>query len=386
MTDRPCSSPTSQALMDRFSFPPSLLRRSLSPTGSPSPKDHLANITGQVRQAAAHLTRFRLNWPRDCLPYRFVIVFKEYDQEGISPFVIELANWLIIDCATAHKLHDVVVYLSETFISMQAMEDRTFSHHVEEGHIKNYASIQSEDVDIIFTMGGDGTVLNAAWMFQKTVPPIMTFHFGTVGFLSLFDFAKYKESIRRVIDEGTRVNVRMRLECRFLKKTESGDEMLEAHKCNVMNEVAVNRGSSPFMALLDLYGDGEKLTSVLADGLIIATTTGSTAYSMSAGGSVVHPDVPGIMITPICPHTLSLRPFIVPDSMELKIKLAEQTRSTAVISFDGRSSAEFEAGDELFIRCSHYPVVTVCRKDQTTDWFEGLSNCLRWNERPGKPE
>ena len=88
-----------------------------------------------------------------------------------------------------------------------------------------------------------------------------------------------------------------------------------------MNEVVLQRGASVGMALVDVYGDGELLTTILADGLIIATTTGSTAYSMSAGGSVVHPDVPAIMITPICPHTLSLRPIILPDSMDLALRL-----------------------------------------------------------------
>lgn len=336
--------------------------------------------SGQVRQAAAHLSKFRLNWPSDHPPHRFLIVHKEYGQEQLTLQIHELVTWLLDGCKL-RKGCNCVVHLPEKFIEEFQNEHRGFDHWVSMGAVKSSHGLDAKDIDLIFTMGGDGTVLNAAWMFQQVVPPIMTFHFGTVGFLSQFDFGDFKQSIAKVLTEGTRVNIRMRLQCIMVK----GDTEKESFQCQVMNEVVVDRGPSPFMALIDLYGDGEKLTSVLADGLILATTTGSTAYSMSAGGSVVHPDVPAIMVTPICPHTLSLRPFIVPDSMELSLRLSEASRSTAWVSFDGRNRVELCHGDELRVTCSKYPVTTVCRKNQTMDWFEGLSQCLRWNERPGKP-
>lgn len=336
--------------------------------------------SGQVRQAAAHLSKYRLQWPAENPPHRFLIVHKEYGQEELAQHIFELVTWLLEGC-TLRKGRTCEVHLPEKFIEEFQNEHRGFDHWVSMGRVRSSFGLDAKNVDLIFTMGGDGTVLNAAWMFQQVVPPIMTFHFGTVGFLSQFDFRNFKQSISKVLSEGTRVNIRMRLQCHMIEG--SGEE--QPFECQVMNEVVVDRGPSPFMALLDLYGDGELLTSVLADGLILATTTGSTAYSMSAGGSVVHPDVPAIMITPICPHTLSLRPFIVPDSMELSLRLSGASRSTAWVSFDGRHRVELCHGDELRVACSKYPVTTVCRQNQTKDWFEGLSQCLRWNERPGKP-
>lgn len=357
-------------------IPACLIRRSTSPA---SPRDHLMQASGQVRMAAAHLSRFRLGWSPTSPPHRFLIVHKEHGQEALADSIIQLVSWLVeSSCMARMKSHDgITVYLADNFIKTYMRGFRLAAN------VKAIpeTGLDSKDVDLIFTMGGDGTVLNAAWMFQQTVPPIMTFHFGTVGFLSMFDFGHHQESIDKIVMEGTRVNIRMRLRCKLISYNPVRSTRFE---CNVMNEVVVDRGPSPFMALIELYGDDELLTTVLADGLIIATTTGSTAYSMSAGGSVVHPDVPAIMVTPICPHTLSLRPFIIPDSMELTLKLAPQSRSTAWISYDSRSRLELCHEDRLLISSSAYPVTTVCRQNQTKDWFTGLSECLRWNERPGK--
>lgn len=370
-------------------FPPGLLCRSLSPTslGTPTTSENALEASTKVRLAAAHLSRFRLSWPADRPPHRFLIVHKEFGQEQLENYIYELITWLLTGCPVSGG--KCTVYLSNHFIQTFLAEHRGFDQWLSHGNIKDSSHITANSVDLIFTMGGDGTVLNAAWMFQQTVPPIMTFHFGTVGFLSMFDFANFRQTVQKVITEGTRVNIRMRLHCQIIKrKAEDAEEDSIPGRikfeCEAMNEVVVGRGTSPGMALIDLFGDGDYLTSVLADGLIIATTTGSTAYSMAAGGSVVHPDVPAIMVTPICPHTLSLRPFIVPDSMELSLRLNKESRSAVWASFDGRHMEELGFGDELQVSCSKFPVTTVCRKAQTKDWFDGLSHCLHWNERPGK--
>ena len=96
------------------------------------------------------------------------------------------------------------------------------------------------------------------------------------------------------------------------------------------------------MSLLELFGDNNHLTTVQADGLVIATPTGSTAYSVSAGGSLVHPEISALLITPICPHTLSFRPMLLPDSMELRVCVPYNSRSTAWASFDGRNRIELK--------------------------------------------
>ncbi|KAJ2782775.1 hypothetical protein H4R18_002092 [Coemansia javaensis] len=150
----------------------------------------------------------------------------------------------------------------------------------------------------------------------------------------------------------------------------------------VMNEVVVDRGPSPYLSQIELYGDGSHLTTVEADGLCLATPTGSTAYSLAAGGSLVHPEIPAILVTPICPHTLSFRPMLLPDSMVLRVVLPPDSRNTAWASFDGRHRIELRRGDHIQITASKYPLPTVCAsQSQTQDWMASLSRCLNWNER-----
>ncbi|CAG8779768.1 28465_t:CDS:2, partial [Racocetra persica] len=127
--------------------------------------------------------------------------------------------------------------------------------------------------------------------------------------------------------------------------------------------------------------DDQHLTTVQADGLVVATPTGSTAYSVSAGGSLVHPAISALLITPICPHTLSFRPMLLPDSMELRICVPYNSRSTAWASFDGRGRVELKQGDHIKVTPSKFPFPTVCLESQSKDWFNSISRCLRWNER-----
>ncbi|KAJ3216608.1 hypothetical protein HDU67_009215 [Dinochytrium kinnereticum] len=149
----------------------------------------------------------------------------------------------------------------------------------------------------------------------------------------------------------------------------------------IINDLVVDRGPSAFMSQLELYVDDRHLTTVQADGLVVATPTGSTAYSLSAGGSITHPEVPSILVTPICPHTLSFRPMLLPDSIELRVQVPRDSRSTAWASFDGRHRIELRQGDAIVVSLGRWPVPTVCDVDQSSDWFESLRRCLHWNER-----
>ncbi|WWC64547.1 uncharacterized protein I303_107157 [Kwoniella dejecticola CBS 10117] len=293
--------------------------------------------------------------------------------------------------------------------------------------------------DFVITLGGDGTVLFTSWLFQRIVPPVLPFALGSLGFLTNFDYAQYKQTMDKVVDEGIRVNLRMRFTCtvyravapeeaalaasakggkkrKAIKKPggeilmshvdKSGWENLEAppsqgscseaagkdkeilcfstrpvEQFEVLNDLVVDRGPSPYVSLLELFGDEHHLTTVQADGLTVSTPTGSTAYSLSAGGSLVHPQIPALLITPICPHTLSFRPMLLPDSMELRICVPYNSRSTAWASFDGRGRVELKQGDHIKVTASKYPFPTVCADKASTDWFGSISRTLRWNER-----
>lgn len=106
---------------------------------------------------------------------------------------------------------------------------------------------------------------------------------------------------------------------------------------------------------------------------------GSTAYSLSAGGSLVHPDIPAILLTPICPHTLSFRPMVLSDTMLLRVSVPQDSRATAYCAFDGKGRLELRQGDHVTITASQYPFPTVVRND--TEWYDSVSRTLRWNTR-----
>ncbi|KAJ5372366.1 hypothetical protein N7517_004372 [Penicillium concentricum] len=238
--------------------------------------------------------------------------------------------------------------------------------------------------DLVLTLGGDGTVLFTSWLFQRVVPPVLCFSLGSLGFLTNFEFSDYKSQLNAVMGEvGMRVNLRMRFTCTVYRKDRSkGAEMgavEEGEQFEVLNELVIDRGPSPYVSNLELYADDDLLTVVQADGCIFSTPTGSTAYSLSAGGSLMHPSIPGILLTPICPHTLSFRPMVLSDSHLLRIAVPKSSRSTAYCSFDGKGRVELRQGDYVTVEASQYPFPTVVANNN--EWFTSVQRALRWNTR-----
>lgn len=260
--------------------------------------------------------------------------------------------------------------------------------------------ISPEDIDFVITLGGDGTVLYTSWLFQRYVPPILPFHLGSLGFLTVFDFTRHREALYRILrskksrkperfsenildlkdDRGMQMNLRARLTCSFYRyetimscNKSTGECVMEVPETTkielnqtsanytqrlhrlasssvisnittsssapepdavfqILNDLVVDRGPSAYMSQLEVFGDGRHLTTVQADGLIISTPTGSTAYALSAGGPLVHPDVPAMLLTPICPHTLSFRPMLLPLTMDIKVVVPIDSRNGAWVS------------------------------------------------------
>lgn len=227
--------------------------------------------------------------------------------------------------------------------------------------------------DIVLGLGGDGTVLYSSWLFQKIVPPVISFALGSLGFLTKFDFEAYPQILARAISDGVTVGLRLRFEGTIMRSQERdnskkrdlveeliGEESEDHHTHrpdgthNVMNEVVMDRGpnasewhfscligqsaltQSTAMSTLELFGDNEHFTTVQADGICVATPTGSTAYNLAAGGSLCHPENPVILVTAICAHTLSFRPIILPDTMVLRVGVPYSARTGSWASFDGR--------------------------------------------------
>ena len=291
-----------------------------------------------------------------------------------------------------------------------------------------------EKFDLVLTLGGDGTVLYTSWLFQRVVPPILSFSLGTLGFLTNFPFSDYKATLEGVM-AGMKVNMRMRFTCTVYRararnipsKASSSTNLSSAasvHKrtysstststsasntpisslapssatsfpsstgssdltaeCTfeVLNELVLDRGPSPYVSNLELYGDKHLLTIIQADGIIISTPTGSTAYSLSAGGPLTHPSIPGILLTPICPHTLSFRPMVLSDTLMLRLVVPKHSRGGAYASFDGKGRVELRRGDEVRVEVGRYPFPTVVGEGGTGgEWFDSVRRALRWNTR-----
>lgn len=243
-----------------------------------------------------------------------------------------------------------------------------------------------EKFDLVLTLGGDGTVLFTSYLFQRVVPPILSFSLGSLGFLTNFEFTSYQKHLNNMMGErGMRVNLRMRFTCTVFRATQNKQkkgEMIEGEQFEVLNELVIDRGPSPYVSNLELYGDDELLTIIQADGCIFSTPTGSTAYSLSAGGPLTHPSIPGILLTPICPHTLSFRPMMLSDTLMLKVCVPCSSRSTAYASFDGKGRVELRRGDHIRVEAGRYPFPTVVGEGGTGgEWFESVRRALRWNNR-----
>lgn len=173
------------------------------------------------------------------------------------------------------------------------------------------------------------------------------------------------------------LSIRMRLDCRIITR-----EGVVKARYNVLNEVVVDRGFSPYLAALECFCDDAHLTTVQADGVIFATPTGSTAYSLAAGSSVVHPAVPCILLTPICPHVLSFRSMVFPDHVVLRCFVPLDARAEASVAFDGKHRQELHRGESVQIQMSAHPVPTINRKDHSADWLGSLKRSFNFNARP----
>ncbi|KAF9107872.1 hypothetical protein BGX29_004476 [Mortierella sp. GBA35] len=444
------------------------------------------------------------------------------DSSGLPP----ISNILIVtkpDPKLAKLTKNLSIWLLETFPGItlfvdKELQDRAsfkYQEIVDQNPswkerllfwTKDCQTCKDKQIHLAVTLGGDGTVLYTAWLFQQRVPPIVAFHLGSLGFLTNFDYDSYRPTMTNIIrGEGMNLNIRMRLHCSVYKYKEvptplgppqpqqagqpltasgldvhntnsrssteqrqqsmsapssttagggdSDDEGEESHRqraesrqkaeilrrvkemdskrgtevadlgiCHehgqtlitrplkpltqpgvdvdgsgvraaeemmmmptdswqVLNEVTVDRGSNAGMLQLELFVDGNHVTTILADGLVIATATGSTAYSLSIGGSLIHPDKNSIIISPIAPHSLTARPMIIPGTKHLRVCVPASSRTTAWASFDGRHRQELGRGDSVMVTASRYPATTICRRDQSMDWFTGLTKVLNWNSR-----
>jgi NAD+ kinase len=226
------------------------------------------------------------------------------------------------------------------------------------------------DLYCTFVLGGDGTFLSAVrWIGDREIP-MLGVKFGELGFLAETAEENLLEAAERVLKGDFTVARRMRLEVRIDRKAKS------RVRETVLNDVVINRGALARLANIVTHVNGHYLTTFRADGLIVSTPTGSTAYSLAAGGPVVHPKVPGFILTPICPFTLTNRPLIVPDEVEITIRL-DKDSSDIILTLDGQKGLQITDQDVITVCKSAHPMLLILLPDR--HYFDVLKAKLRWS-------
>lgn len=229
-----------------------------------------------------------------------------------------------------------------------------------------------EDVECVIVLGGDGTMIRAANRLKAYAVPMLGINTGTLGYLTGAEANETEKGLERLCTGDFRVERRMMLDV----YREDG------YSDTVLNEVAINRSGVSRVISLAVYVNGALLDIISGDGLLIATPTGSTGYNMSAGGAIVKPEAELIMITPLCPHSLSSREVIVSADDEIVLEVVQNKRTQDVevlATFDGREAMKLKAGERLTIRKSGY--VTELVKLDERSFFEVLRSKLGSVER-----
>ena len=226
--------------------------------------------------------------------------------------------------------------------------------------------------ELLVVLGGDGTLLSAARLIGNSDVPILGVNLGGLGFLTAFSLNELYPVIEKILFEDYETEKRMMLTTTIIRRNEV------IAKYSVLNDVVINKAAIARIIDLETSIDEYYLTSFKADGLIISTPTGSTAYSMAAGGPIVFPSLHTIILTPICPHTLTNRPILVPDSVKIRVILRSKNEDV-FLTFDGQVGQSLRVDDVVEIKKSDRAVRLI--KSPFKDYFEVLRTKLRWGER-----
>jgi len=261
------------------------------------------------------------------------------------------------DEKAAKKARELKKWLTEKKIKVIAADD-----------LKH--DLPQYDFFCVIVLGGDGTFLSAARLIGSRDIPLMGVKFGEVGFLAESMEDDLFNAVQAVLDGQFLIEQRMRLEVSVVR------DKKQIALFEVLNDVVINKSALSRLAYSAVYIDSDYLTTFKADGLIVATPTGSTAYSLAAGGPVIHPAVPGIVLTPICPFTLTNRPLVIPDSAEIEIRL-EGDPTDIVLTFDGQEGLNINSRDRIFVKKGLNPVKMISLSEH--NYFKVLKARLMWS-------
>ena len=232
------------------------------------------------------------------------------------------------------------------------------------------ASDIPKNVDWVVVLGGDGTLLGAARRVGRYGVPIMGVNLGGLGFLTGIPFSHLYSAIEMMINGRLEVESRVMLETKVLRDDE------EVCHFQVLNDVVINKGTLARIIDLDVSINKEFLTTFRADGLIISTPTCSTAYNLAAGGPILYPTMETLILTPICPFTLTNRPIIIPDTSIVDIRMGKESEETVVLTFDGQVGFDLYYRDRVVICKSEEKIKLLKPPDHS--YFNILRTKLMW--------
>lgn len=227
----------------------------------------------------------------------------------------------------------------------------------------------AKTVDLILVLGGDGTMIATARMIGDAEVPVMGVNFGGLGYLAEFPLNEMFSALTALLAGDYKVQQRVMLSVELKR----GDDLVTRNR--VLNDVVVNKSALARIIEIEAFLNDQFLNSFRADGLIVSTPTGSTAYNLSAGGPLIFPSMNAVVITPICPFTLSNRPIVVPDSSQIEVRLKTKNEEVA-LTLDGQVGFPLEAGDRVLIRKSETTFNLV--QPANRNYFDVLRDKLKW--------
>lgn len=256
------------------------------------------------------------------------------------------------------KLRGVEVYSEEMEVSDSP-----------ESSVEKQSSMPTT-VSWVVVLGGDGTLLGAARKVGRFGVPILGVNLGGLGFLTGIPLNRLYSVIKLLLEGKLQIEERIMLEAKIMHE---GDEV---HHFQVLNDLVINKGTLARIIDLDVSINGEFLTTFRADGLIVSTPTGSTAYNLSAGGPILYPTMQSFILTPICPFTLTNRPLLLPETAVIEIRLGKESEEQVVLTLDGQVGVDFHYGDQISVRKSTESIKLFKPPDYS--FFNILRTKLMW--------
>ncbi len=288
---------------------------------------------------------------------RIGIIAKQNKPEAV-PIVRNLVEWL--------RPKKIEVYIEEEM-------GKLFRPPLTGPHLN---SVMKEDIpthtEMIIVLGGDGTLLSVARLVGDQEVPILGVNLGGLGFLTEITLEELYRVLERVVQGDFVTDERVVLNAAVIRR---GERMVEF---TVLNDAVINKGALARIIDLETTINGEYLTTFKSDGLIISTPTGSTAYNLSAGGPIVYPSLHCIIITPICPHTLTNRPIMIPDDVEIRAMLKTKQQEV-ILTLDGQQGFTLEFEDVVEVRKAEGHILLI--KSPYRHYFEVLREKLKWGGR-----